>query len=431
MKSGASWKNRPRTVGGTATVARQDALRRLGGPNPRDLILATVQKEAASLLRIARRHSICADDAQDAYQRSLEILIRRADSLPAAVVPWLRTIVKHEAMEVRESRLRLVGPAEANLDGRVATDVPTEDERAVRLDAVQQAAEALARLKPQELRALLLKAEGHSYAEICDITGWTYTKVNRSITEGRRRFLDKCADIEAGRECDRWAPVLSAMSDGEASPQQLMDVRPHLRHCLACRATLREFETLPHSLAALVPISALPATDHVGQSAVAAAARIYDALLGGMHERALLSAHKLQASLEAATNGKLAAVAASAAALTGGGVVAVHDVVDRPLPPPRSEAKATHPKVDSAPQRENAAAAPTVAVTPPVQAPPPSASRAQPRESRVDASARQEFGIERGDRSPMPSDRRSGAPAPVAPAPPSGGSGGGAGEFGP
>ena len=82
-------------------------------------------------------------------------------------------------------------------------------------------AEALQRLKPQELRALWLKAEGFSYAEICEQTGWTHTKVNRCITEGRRAFMARYARIDGGDECERWLPLLSAIVDGEATPEQL------------------------------------------------------------------------------------------------------------------------------------------------------------------------------------------------------------------
>src|SRR6266516_879161 len=39
----------------------------------RELVLATIASHAASLLGTARRYSLCADDAQDAYQRALEI----------------------------------------------------------------------------------------------------------------------------------------------------------------------------------------------------------------------------------------------------------------------------------------------------------------------------------------------------------------------
>jgi DNA-directed RNA polymerase specialized sigma24 family protein len=34
----------------------------------------------------------------------------------------------------------------------------------------------------------VLQAEGYSYAEIQAITGWSYTKVNRCLAEGRARL---------------------------------------------------------------------------------------------------------------------------------------------------------------------------------------------------------------------------------------------------
>jgi hypothetical protein len=54
----------------------------------------------------------------------------------------------------------LVSAADPGLDEREATALPTADECAARLDRPARAAEALQRLKPQEVRALLLKAEG-------------------------------------------------------------------------------------------------------------------------------------------------------------------------------------------------------------------------------------------------------------------------------
>ena len=56
---------------------------------------------------------------------------------------------------------------------------------------------ALAALKPQERRAIRLKAEGYSYREITELTGWTYTKVNRCLTEGRRALRQLLAEAEA------------------------------------------------------------------------------------------------------------------------------------------------------------------------------------------------------------------------------------------
>jgi anti-sigma factor RsiW len=86
-----------------------------------------------------------------------------------------------------------------------------------------------------------------------------HTKVNRCITEGRRAFIARYARIEGGDECERWLPLLSAIVDGEATPEQLMEVRPHLRHCTACRATVRELHATSAPLAALFPVALAPA----------------------------------------------------------------------------------------------------------------------------------------------------------------------------
>ena len=55
--------------------------------------LRLVQDHAAELLRFARRFSHCADDAHDAYQRGIEILVRRMrTSPPDNPLNWLRTV---------------------------------------------------------------------------------------------------------------------------------------------------------------------------------------------------------------------------------------------------------------------------------------------------------------------------------------------------
>ena len=53
----------------------------------------------AALRRTARRYSLCADDAEDALQRGLEILLRKAPSEdPRELIRWTQTVVKHEAL---------------------------------------------------------------------------------------------------------------------------------------------------------------------------------------------------------------------------------------------------------------------------------------------------------------------------------------------
>src|SRR5437763_12899742 len=315
------------------------------GPTP-DLVLDTLREHAASLLGTARRYSICTDDAHDAYQRAVELFLKRAHRLDRdGALPWLRTVVKHEALAVRAARQRLPGGA-VRPGARHAREVATPEERAADADALTRSAEALQRLKPQEVQALLLKAEGHSYKEIGALTGWSYTKVNRCLTEGRRRFLDRYAVIESGAECERWTDVLSAIADGEASAGDLLAVRPHLRNCLACRARIRDFQALPAALGAVLPVAELAfrdVTTTAHHDAPRLLGRAYEAVMAGLPDRVTASAQRLHAGLEAASSGKLTAVAMSATAL-GGGVAVVdgapagarHRAATRPRPAART-----------------------------------------------------------------------------------------------
>src|SRR3954451_20510030 len=214
--------------------------------------LALLSRHSAGLLATARRYSATPEDAEDAYQRGVEILLTKAPTTTEdELLPWLKTVVKHEAFAVAKSAGRAVPSADVAV--AEADAVAWTDERAERYERLRVGAEAMAGLKPQEIRCLLLKAEGLSYQEICEVTGWTYTKVNRCITEGRKAFLNRVARIESGGECERLAPLISKVADGEASAEEMRSVRPHLKGCLACKATLREYRAAPARLAGLVP----------------------------------------------------------------------------------------------------------------------------------------------------------------------------------
>ena len=301
-----------------------------GGRDAEELILRTVAAHADSLLRTARRFSLCPDDAQDAYQRTLEIFMAHADRLDSdSAAGWLHVVVRREAQAIRRSRQRTVASDDVDFDKYESSSIPTPDERVASFDLVGRAAEALQRLKPQELRALWLKAQGHSYNEISALTGWSYTKVNRCLTEGRRSFLSRYATIESGAECERWFPVLSAMVDGEASSEQLMALRPHLRNCPGCRATLKTLQGSSEPLAALLPIPFVGTVAANGDQLTNLITRAYETVVGGFHERAIHSFTKAQTIVEAASAGKLAAVAASAAAVAGGGYATVERKVPK------------------------------------------------------------------------------------------------------
>jgi RNA polymerase sigma factor (sigma-70 family) len=334
-------------------------------PELERVALDLLQRRGGEILATARRYSSTAEDAEDAYQRALEILITKAPTTAEdELVPWLKTVVKHEAFSIRRQRERA---APVTDDGELrdpAGSSASPQERSERYERLRQGAEALGRLKPQEVRALLLKAEGYSYREICAITGWTYTKVNRCLTEGRKAFVQRLARIEEGSECERLLPLVSALADGEASADELRALRPHLKTCLACRARLREFRATPRRVAALLPPLALAA----GAGRVRS---IVESLVGAAQHKAAALGERAHTAAELATGQKVAAVAATAAAMASGGAG-----VKELAATDRQPAKAHH----AHPARVEPAPAPEPAPRPvtPVEAPKPPPARAQP-----------------------------------------------------
>src|ERR1044072_8564469 len=77
--------------------------------------IETYVRHEEILRRTAGRYSLCADDADDALQRTLEILITKAPSDdPRELIRWTQTVLKHEALAVRRDRERILsGPAAA------------------------------------------------------------------------------------------------------------------------------------------------------------------------------------------------------------------------------------------------------------------------------------------------------------------------------
>lgn len=154
---------------------------------------ALLRSHGAVFLRRARRFSVCADDADDAYQRAAEILLKKAPAIETErLIGWMQVVVRREALAVRGARQRALGIQADDGEGSLVEWLPCEGpgplERLERRERVARAAVLLRRLKPQERRALALQAEGYSYAEIQAITGWTYTKTNRCLAEGRSRL---------------------------------------------------------------------------------------------------------------------------------------------------------------------------------------------------------------------------------------------------
>jgi RNA polymerase sigma factor (sigma-70 family) len=328
-------------------------------------------RHGAQILATARRYAATPEDAEDAYQRGLEILLTKAPTTrEEELVPWLKTVVKHEAFALRRQRER---HSPVTNDGRLgdrATPPAITHDQAERLETLSQGAEALGKLKPHEIRALLLKAEGYTYREICELTGWSYTKVNRLLTEGRQAFLRRVAAIQGGGECERLAPALSALADGEASAEEVALLRPHMRSCLSCRAKLKAFREVPAKVAALVPPAALLGAD----PGAGPLRSLIESVLGTAQHKAGAWGERAHAAAELAAGQKVAAVAASAAALAGGGA-AVDQLANHQGPPQPPPEQQEQQRVDVTPVKEETAvetpAAPVADSAPAAPAPDP------------------------------------------------------------
>ncbi len=144
------------------------------------------------LLRIATKNAHNDADAEEAVNEAFASFIRAFDpDGEAPALAWVTLATKRNCWAAyrRQHLDRSVGQeAEAGEEGpgAVIEAIPSRASGPERLvSQVDEARAKLAALEPQELRALSLLAAGYSYAEIGEMNRWTYTKVNRCISEGR------------------------------------------------------------------------------------------------------------------------------------------------------------------------------------------------------------------------------------------------------
>lgn len=162
-------------------------------------ILGEVLRRSHSVLRRqAEKHTRLEADVEEALQSAYLLFIERFEPRYSPL-PWLQTTIKREAWRIakRSHRRRELGiTAVPRTDGSGVTDLteafpdPEADpfDSARRRQWIREYRTAFDALKPDERTALLLLGVGYSYAEIAERRGWTYTKVNRCLSEGRARL---------------------------------------------------------------------------------------------------------------------------------------------------------------------------------------------------------------------------------------------------
>ena len=186
-------------------------------------VTAATESIEGPFLRVARRYSLCDDDAWEALARGFEIAMRHRERIrPDTAAAWFATVVRHEAMRIRRNRSRELRLDFATHEAPAEEPEPDRDPDP-RLPALRG---AMRHLKPDERRALILfyamdpsRGDGGRYRRIMRATGWSYTKVNRCLSEGRaalRALLLHEAPTAGGATPDAGPPGSPALHSAGA-----------------------------------------------------------------------------------------------------------------------------------------------------------------------------------------------------------------------
>lgn len=245
---------------------------------------------APGLIRFATRFTRSLHDAEDAYQRAMEIALTRAPMVePARYMAWLHTVLRNEALAVARARRREGPAAEADVVEAYGDDL----QDAVPLDALAEWREryrslqdGLAGLTEAQRICLMLQTAGASYERIRQITGFSLRKVERSVLEGRRSLLAWEVRLASGEACARLDAAIDRVALGTATAKERRTVSRHVRHCGPCRATLRNRRDSNEWLAALVPGALLGGQALVGAPDPSPALAWWERVAGGATVRA-------------------------------------------------------------------------------------------------------------------------------------------------
>ena len=158
-----------------------------------------LRAERRHLMHQARFHSRRIEDAEDALSDACVQFLRFYDG-PAGIqaLRWMLLVTKRCAWAIRrkavtrESRHHISVPDREDelAEAMVPDDRYGTAELIERVEETARVLSLIEQLKPDERTALILFGLGCSYKEICELRGWSNTKVNRCISEGRARVRE-------------------------------------------------------------------------------------------------------------------------------------------------------------------------------------------------------------------------------------------------
>ncbi len=154
------------------------------------LLVQLLARDGERLRNQARHHAPSVVDAEDAIQDACIAFLRHFTASPQAALPWMMVVVRHCAWKIAARRRGREAPIAPNPtdafdpSGQLFALLDDRPGPAEQLELAERI-ELLEALKPDERAALVLFALGYSYKEIAARQGWTFTKVNRCVSEGR------------------------------------------------------------------------------------------------------------------------------------------------------------------------------------------------------------------------------------------------------
>ncbi len=227
-------------------------------PDARRRLCLAAMAGAPGLLRYAARFAPSLEDAEDAYQRGMEIALTKGPiGTQDEFIAWLHVVIRNEATTLARRRGR---ETPAGDDIEVAVDSRGHEARepaavAEWRERYRTLQDAMTSLNEAERVCLLLRTAGVSRAEIGSMTGYTDRKVERSIVRARKRLHAWHLDLARGEKCVKVRDALERVADHEADERERKVVSRHVRHCGACRATLRARRETNAGITVLVPVA--------------------------------------------------------------------------------------------------------------------------------------------------------------------------------
>jgi len=149
-------------------------------------------------LAIARKNLVVKDQAEDAVQKTALLALEYLPTDHENPGAWLTLTLKRTcwAMNRRSHVYSEITSDHSEGVAGIAEEATLGTEREIEgRRALAEIAEGMRHLKPAEKESLSALALGYSYNEIADRTGWTYTKVNRCITEGRAALRESLTSV--------------------------------------------------------------------------------------------------------------------------------------------------------------------------------------------------------------------------------------------